>query len=156
MLGSRKSLKSSWYEKSLKKSLLCLYLTLLTLSWVNLINNGQLKVGFNRTQYHRWMPSNGSPDHGLHIFAKFNKLAKVRKMRKPPGKLSLKKFGPGKPRVKKVWAKNILWIFSLNWTILRRRNKFCTFIKELLLCNWLSWGFWLFESTEWKFESITY
>ena len=36
-----------------------------------------------------------------------NKLAKARKMRKPPGTLCLKKFGPGKFWVKKVWAQNI-------------------------------------------------
>ena len=30
----------------------------------------------------------------------------ARKMRKPPGKLGLKKFGPGKFWVKKVWAQN--------------------------------------------------
>ena len=36
-----------------------------------------------------------------------NKLAKAGMMRKPPGKLGLKKFGPGKFWVKKVWAQNI-------------------------------------------------
>ena len=36
-----------------------------------------------------------------------NKLAKARKMRKPPGTLGLKKFGPGKLWVKKVWAQNV-------------------------------------------------
>ena len=36
-----------------------------------------------------------------------NKLAKARKMRKPPGALSLKKFGPGKFWVEKVWAQSI-------------------------------------------------
>ena len=36
-----------------------------------------------------------------------NKLAKARKMRKPPVTLSLKKFGPGKFRVEKVWSQNI-------------------------------------------------
>ena len=41
-------------------------------------------------------------------FEMFNKLAKARKMRKPPGTLGLKKFGPGKLRVKKVWAQDIL------------------------------------------------
>ena len=35
-----------------------------------------------------------------------NKLAKARKMRKPPGMLSLKKFGPGKIWVENVWTKN--------------------------------------------------
>ena len=40
-------------------------------------------------------------------FEMFNKLAKARKMRKPPGTLGLKKFGPGKLRVKKVWAQDI-------------------------------------------------
>jgi len=36
-----------------------------------------------------------------------NKLAKARKMRKPLGALGLKKFGPGKFWVKKVWAQHI-------------------------------------------------
>ena len=36
-----------------------------------------------------------------------NKLAKARKMRKPPGTLRLKKFGPGKFWVEKVWAQHI-------------------------------------------------
>ena len=33
-----------------------------------------------------------------------NKLAKARKMRKPPDTLGLKKFRPGKFGVEKVWA----------------------------------------------------
>ena len=36
-----------------------------------------------------------------------NKLAKAWKMRKPPGTLGLKKFGPGKFWVEQVWAQNI-------------------------------------------------
>ena len=36
-----------------------------------------------------------------------DKLAKARKMHKPPGTLGLKKFGPGKFWVKKVWAQHI-------------------------------------------------
>ena len=36
-----------------------------------------------------------------------DKLAKARKMHKPPGTLGLKKFGPGKFWVKKVLAQNI-------------------------------------------------
>ena len=36
-----------------------------------------------------------------------NKLTKARKMRKPPGTLDLKKFGPGKLWVEKVWAQNV-------------------------------------------------
>ena len=36
-----------------------------------------------------------------------NKLAKARKTRKSPGSLGLKKFGPGKLWVEKVWAQNI-------------------------------------------------
>ena len=36
-----------------------------------------------------------------------NKLAKARKTRKLPGTLGLKKFGPGRLRVEKVWAQNI-------------------------------------------------
>ena len=35
-----------------------------------------------------------------------NKLAKARKMRKPPGMLSLKKFGLGNLWVEKVWTQN--------------------------------------------------
>ena len=38
---------------------------------------------------------------------KYNKLAKARKTRKSLGTLSLKKFGPGKLWVEKVWAQNI-------------------------------------------------
>ena len=40
-----------------------------------------------------------------------NKLAKARKTRKSPGKLGLKKFGPGKLQVEKVWARNIFTNF---------------------------------------------
>ena len=36
-----------------------------------------------------------------------NKLAKARKMRKPPGTPGLKKFRPGKFGVEKVWAQYI-------------------------------------------------
>ena len=36
-----------------------------------------------------------------------NKLAKARKMRKPPGTLGLKKFRLGKFGVEKVWAQHI-------------------------------------------------
>ena len=35
-----------------------------------------------------------------------NKLPKARKMRKPPGTLGLKKFGPGKFWVENVWTQN--------------------------------------------------
>ena len=35
-----------------------------------------------------------------------NKLAKARKMRKPPGTLGLKNFGPGKIWVENVWTQN--------------------------------------------------
>ena len=38
---------------------------------------------------------------------KKNKLAKARKTRKSLGTLGLKKLGPGKLFVKKVWAQNI-------------------------------------------------
>ena len=38
--------------------------------------------------------------------ANCNKLAKARKMRKPPGTLSLKKFGLGNLWVEKVWTQN--------------------------------------------------
>ena len=43
-----------------------------------------------------------------------NKLAKARKTRKSPRTLGLKKFGPGKLRVKKVWAQNIFIDFLAN------------------------------------------
>ena len=46
-----------------------------------------------------------------------NKLAKARKTRKSPGTLSLKKFGPGKLLVGKVWAQ---FFVSLNWIISRK------------------------------------
>ena len=70
----------------------------------------------------------------------YNKLAKARKMHKPPDTLGLKKFEPGKLWVANVSThnscifaflhtfvlitrnptKNIFIIFSLNWTILRK------------------------------------
>ena len=42
---------------------------------------------------------------------KLNKLAKAWKTRKSPRTLGLKKFGPGKVRVEKVWAQNICIVF---------------------------------------------
>ena len=42
-----------------------------------------------------------------------NKLAKARKMRKPPGTLSLKKFGPGNIWIENVWTQNTLPKISL-------------------------------------------
>ena len=56
--------------------------------------------------------------HSLFWFT--NKVAKARKMRKPPGTLGLKKFGPGRLRVKKIGPKILLLTFSLIWTILRK------------------------------------
>ena len=47
-----------------------------------------------------------SPQISKHTF-KENKLAKALKTRKSPGTLGLKKFGPGKFWVKKVWAQHI-------------------------------------------------
>ena len=47
-----------------------------------------------------------------------NKLAKARKMRKPPGTLGLKKFGPGKLRVKKVWGNSIVYRKAKLWKII--------------------------------------
>ena len=41
-----------------------------------------------------------------------NKLAKARKMRKPPGSLGLKKFGPGKILVKKFGLKILAYLHS--------------------------------------------
>ena len=39
----------------------------------------------------------------MRVICQPNKLAKARKMRKPPGTLGLKKFGPGK-----IWVENVL------------------------------------------------
>ena len=49
-----------------------------------------------------------------------------------PGTLGLKKSGPGKLRVEKVWAQNFLSIFSLNWIILREQffNFYLRYVKE--------------------------
>ena len=52
----------------------------------------------------------------LFCIKNLNKLAKARETRKSPGSLSLKKFGPGKLWVKKVWAQNIF----MDWIILRK------------------------------------
>ena len=53
-------------------------------------------------------------------FSNSNKLAKARKMRRPPGTLGLKKFGPVKFGSKKFGPKIFLLIFLLNWTILKK------------------------------------
>ena len=47
-----------------------------------------------------------------------NKLAKARKMRKPPGMLGLKKFGPGKIWVENVWIQNTCILAFLHTSIL--------------------------------------
>ena len=44
-----------------------------------------------------------------------NKLAKARKMRKPPGTLSLKKFGLGNLWVEKVWTQNTCILATHFW-----------------------------------------
>ena len=51
-----------------------------------------------------------------------NKLAKARKMRKPPGTLGLKKFGPGKIWVKNVWTQNTCILAFLHTFILISEN----------------------------------
>ena len=57
----------------------------------------------------------------------FNKLAKARKMRKPPGTLGLKKFGPGKLWVKKNLTQNIFIDF-----LAELENNFTNFGKSYL------------------------
>ena len=52
-------------------------------------------------------------------------------MRKPPGTLGLKKFGPGKLRVKKVWAQDISIDFLAE---VDHFKIFCT-LKEFKLCK---------------------
>ena len=47
-----------------------------------------------------------------------NKLAKAGKMRKLPGTLGLKKFGPGKIWVKNVWTQNTCILAFLHTFIL--------------------------------------
>ena len=46
----------------------------------------------------------------VHIYLYKNKLTKARKMRKPPGTLGLKKFGPGKIWVENVWTQKSFWV----------------------------------------------
>ena len=66
-----------------------------------------------------------------------NKLAKARKMRKPPGMLSLKKFGPGKIWVENVWTQNTCILGFLHTFILISENPtktqiiFINFLTEL-------------------------
>ena len=66
-----------------------------------------------------------------------NKLAKARKMRKPPGTLSLKKLGPGNIYVANVWTQNTCILAFLHTFILisgnptNTQNIFINFLTEL-------------------------
>ena len=66
-----------------------------------------------------------------------NKLAKARKMRKPPGMLGLKNFGPGKIWVENVWTQNTCILGFLHTLILisgnptKTQNIFINFLTEL-------------------------
>ena len=70
-----------------------------------------------------------------HLLTQNNKLAKALKMRKPPGTLSLKKFGLGNLWVKKVWTQNncILAVHFLKNTLSEN-----TLLENILLENSLS------------------
>ena len=66
-----------------------------------------------------------------------NKLAKARKMRKPPGKLGLKKFGPCKIWVENVSTQNTCILAFLHTFVLisgnptKTQNIFIYFLTEL-------------------------
>ena len=68
---------------------------------------------------------------------KKNKLAKARKMRKLPGTLVLKKFGPDEIWVKNVWTQNTCILAFLHTFILisgnltNTQNIFINFLTEL-------------------------
>ena len=53
-----------------------------------------------------------------------NKLAKARKMRKPPGTLSLKKFGLGNLWVEKVWTQNTCILATHFWKFFGQQSFF--------------------------------
>ena len=63
-----------------------------------------------------------------------NKLAKARKMLKPPGTLGLKKFGLGKVWVEKVWAQNIFidFLAELDHSIKKFSTEFSHFLGSQL------------------------
>ena len=66
-----------------------------------------------------------------------NKLAKARKMRKPPGTLGLKKFEPGKIWVENVSTQNTCILAFLHTFVLisgnppKTQNIFINFLTEL-------------------------
>ena len=70
-------------------------------------------------------------------FSLDSKLAKARKMGKPPGTLGLKKFGPGKIWVNNVWTQNTCILAFLHTFILisgnptKTQNILINFLTEL-------------------------
>ena len=64
-----------------------------------------------------------------------NKLAKARKTRKSPGTLSLKKFGPGKLLVGKVWAQ-----FFSRWTESFQERFIFDFFIIIIIILWPAQG----------------
>ena len=81
---------------------------------------------------------------------KMNKLAKARKMRKPPGTLGLKKFGPEKIWVGNVWTQNTCILAFLHIFILisgnpsKTQNIFINFLNELDDFKKINFWFFLF------------
>ena len=65
-----------------------------------------------------------------------NKLAKARKMRKPPGRLGLKKFGQGKIWVENVWTQNTGILAFLHTFILISGNP--TKTQNIFFINFLT------------------
>ena len=57
--------------------------------------------------------------YSAELLAYPNKLAKARKMRKPLGTLSLKKFGVGNLRVEKVWTQNSCVLSYLQYSFVK-------------------------------------
>ena len=68
-----------------------------------------------------------------------NKLAKARKMRKPPGTFGLKKFGPGKIWVENVWTQNTCILGFLHTFILISGNPSKTQNIFYKFSHWIGW-----------------
>ena len=68
-------------------------------------------------------------------------------MRKP-GRLGLKKFGPCKLYINKIWAQNVFIDYLLNWTILRRRKSWPLQGQGVIMRVW-GRGEWFWGPVEW-------
>ena len=68
-----------------------------------------------------------------------NKLAKARKMRKPPSTLGLKKFGPGKIWVENSWTQNTCILAFLHTFILISGNPTKTQNIFYRFSHWIRW-----------------